>query len=151
MQSVAPSATEELETDLVLALASFTYAFDPWTTPASYSLANALLAIYVPPLRADASRFAALLDGLLRERVKPLFAKAKNPVITPAGRKAITPLPVAMEWSGDEVEMKPWKYGDCYVVTVFEWVLKQLDVCSPTPISFLSQPPLRSNISMPNS
>jgi len=81
---------------------------------------------------------------LLRERIKPLFAKSKNPAVTPAGRKAITPLPVPIEHGVDEVEIKPWKYGDCYIVTVFEWVLQQLDVCSPFPYPSPIPPPSMS-------
>jgi len=91
---------------------------------------------------------------LLRERIKPLFAKSKNSAITPAGRKAITPLPVPIQHGVDEEVLKPWKYGDCYIVTVLEWVLQQLDVCSPLslslplplfPFSSPSQPSMRDS------
>ena len=71
-----------------------------------------------------------LATDLLKEKIKPLFAKSKNPAITAAGRKAISPLPVPIEHSIDESELKPWKCRDVYIVTVFEWALRQLDVLS---------------------
>lgn len=81
---------------------------------------------------------SGVLHALLHERIKPLFARSKNPAVTQQGRKAIDPLPVnATAHSDIDVEAKPWKYRDMYIVTVFRWVLKHLDV-STTNSSLLS-------------
>lgn len=81
---------------------------------------------------------SGVLHALLEERIKPLFARSKNPAVTQQGRKAIDPLPInATAHSDMDVEAKPWKYRDMYIVTVFQWVLKHLDVSS-TNSSFLS-------------
>ena len=70
-----------------------------------------------------------LLHHLLQERVKPIFAKSKNPAITPQGRKAIDPLPTNDTMHSDlDIESKPWKYRVVYIVTVFRWILMHLNV-----------------------
>ena len=121
-------SVDEFVVDLILALASFTRAEDPWTARGSYEYANILLDKYLKPLRSTSERFGTLLTNLLRDKVKPLFTRSQNPAVTAAGRKAISPLPVPIEHSIDETDMKPWKYRDAYIVTVFEWILQQLDV-----------------------
>ena len=121
-------SADELVVDLVLALASFTRPEDPWTARGSYEYANILLNRYLKPLRSTPERFGTLVTNLLRDKVKPLFTTSQNPAVTAAGRKAISPLPVPIEHSIDETDMKPWKYRDTYIVTVFEWILQQLDV-----------------------
>ena len=130
LQELDVPSIEESPVDLFLALASFTHPEDSWTTQASYEQANDLLYIYLKPLRTNPEKLETLLTSLLREKVKVLFSKSKNPSITEAGRKAIFPLPAPMEHSIDETDIKPWKYRDIYIVTVFEWILKHLDVRS---------------------
>lgn len=105
-------------------LASFSDESDPWTSPKTQELACSLAKEYAVP-----DHLPALLHGLLQERIKPLFAKSKNPAITQQGRKAIDPLPSNGTAHGDlDTESKPWKYRDVYIVTVFRWILKHLDV-----------------------
>lgn len=79
------------------------------------------------------TRIQTLLTKLLHENVKPAFAKSKNSAVTPAGRKAISALPPKLEASIDEIKLKPWKYSQVYIVTVFEWILRHLDVRLPLP------------------
>ena len=112
----------------MICLASFTRANDPWTSHVSLAEASSLLGVYVKMSKAEPGRFQALLTNLLCEYVKPAFVKSKNSAITPAGRKAITALPPRLEASIDETKSKPWKYGQIYLITVFEWILGQLDV-----------------------
>ena len=128
LQGIEHSYGHELPTELMICLASFTHADDPWTSQISLVEASTLLGVYVKMSKAEPGRFQTLLTNLLREHVKPAFAKSKNLAITPAGRKAITALPPKLEASIDEPKSKPWKYGQVYLITVFEWILGQLDV-----------------------
>ncbi|KAL8793699.1 MAG: hypothetical protein Q9195_003748 [Heterodermia aff. obscurata] len=82
--------------------------------------------------KAEPGNFQTLLTNLLREHVKPAFVKSNNSAITPAGRKAIIALPPRFEASIDETKSKPWKYGQVYLITVFEWILEQLDLLERT-------------------
>lgn len=128
LHSLSPTSADRPVLDVFHALACFTCAEDPWTSRASYELANRLLDSYMKPLLDEPKRLEALLNGFLKDKAKPLFAKTRNPAVTAAGRKAISPLPAPIEHSIDETDIKPWKYQDIYAVTAFEWVLKQLDV-----------------------
>lgn len=106
-------------------LTSFTNLGDPWTCKLAMEAASALLEKL--GLRWDPNRQSVLLNGLLRTKIKPAFAKSKNPAITPQARKAIDPLPVdSLAHSDLDVEAKPWKYRDFYVVTMLQWVLENL-------------------------
>ena len=113
--------------DVTQLLATFSEPQDPWTTEESHSESKEMLreSTFEP---LDETERNSLLARLLREKVKPSFAKSKNADVTKAGRKAIAPLPLPMEHSIDERELKAWKYRDVHIVTVFDWVLKQLDV-----------------------
>ena len=112
----------------MICLAAFTHADDPWTSQISFAEASSLLGVYVKMSRVEPGRFQTLLTNLLREHVKPAFVKSKNLAITAAGRKAINALPPGLEASIDESKSKPWKYGQVYLITVFEWILGQLNV-----------------------
>ena len=105
-------------------LASFTDLDDLWTCPEARQHAHSLSEEY-----AACRGRSNLLTGLLQERIKPLFAKQKTPVVTQQGRKAIGPLQSADTAHGSlDDRTKPWKYRDPYLVTVFQWVLEHLDV-----------------------
>ena len=118
----------EASLELVVCLSSFTHAEDPWTNQASHSEASDLLKDYIKTLTSEPGKVQTLLTDLLREIVKPAFAKSKSSAITPAGRKAISALAPTFEPSIDETTIKPWKYGQIYIVTVLEWTLSHLDV-----------------------
>ena len=118
---------------LFTCLASFSDPTDALTTPQISSQAAFLLEKHVDPIQLP-----SLLHSLLQNRIKPLFARSKNPAITSQGRKAIDPLPSNDNLHSDlDAENKPWKYRDVYIVTLFQWVLMQLDVCIvPESVSF---------------
>lgn len=124
LQEAKPLSEDESVVTILTCLASFTDLNDPWTCPEARDHACSLSGIY-----AASGNLSTILTGLLQERVKPLFAKTKNPAITQQGRKAINPLPIATAAHSDlDEESKPWKYRDSYIVTVFQWVLSHLDV-----------------------
>ena len=125
---IVPLRDDDSAVEFFQALASFTQSRDSWTTEALKIQADNLLQRSIKLLRHECDSIEALLSRLLREKVKPLFAKSKNPNVTEAGRKNISPLPVPVEHSIDEIALKPWKYQDVYIVAVFEWILNQLNV-----------------------
>ena len=133
LQRVGDTHSHELSVELLLCLASYTNIEDPWTTQTSYLEASTYLEHCLVRIEDRPTRIQALLTKLLHENVKPAFAKSKNSAVTPAGRKAISALAPKLEASIDEIKLKPWKYSQVYIVTVFEWILRQLDVRLPLP------------------
>ena len=124
LQKLEPFLKDESVVAILTCLASFTDLSDPWTDSKARDHAYSLSEGY-----AASGNLSSILTGLLRERIKPLFAKTKNPAITEQGRKAIDPLPSATTAHSDlDGEAKPWKYRDSYIATVFQWVLRHLDV-----------------------
>lgn len=119
--------------DIVTTLASFTSERDPWTTQQSCRQALEVLDSYVSRRRSDdPSSLWSTLEDTLKSRIKPLFAKTKNPAITSTGRKNLHPMPATrFDYSSLDPETKPWKYRDVYCTTVFSWILSiyQVRVC----------------------
>ena len=128
LRRIGDAHGNEVNSELLTCLSSFTCAEDPWTKQASQTEASSLLVHYITSFASKTEGSQPLLANLLRDIIKPAFAKSKNSAITPAGRKAISTLPPKIEASIDETKLKPWKYDQVYIVTVFDWVLKQLDV-----------------------
>ncbi len=124
LEKVQPLSEDESVVTIFTCLASFTDSSDPWTCPEAREHAYSLSEHY-----AASAALSTILTGLLQARVKPLFARTKNPAITQEGRKAIDPLLSAATAHSDlDGETKPWKYRDAYIVTVFQWILNHLDV-----------------------
>lgn len=114
----------EFDVTLYTCLASFSDEKDPWTSSKAWSVAHSIAEDAIDP-----RSISGLLHAILQERVKPLFAKSRSPAITQQGRKALDPVPTNTTVHTDiDVEAKPWKYRDMFIVTVFRWVLKNLDV-----------------------
>lgn len=124
LQEAKPLSADESVVTIFTSLASYTNLNDAWTCPRTRDHACTLSRIY-----ASSENLSTILTGLLQERVKPLFAKTKNPAITQQGRRAIDPLPIPTTAHSDlDDENKPWKYRNAYIVTVFQWVLSHLNV-----------------------
>ncbi|PWY87066.1 ATP :tRNA-specific tRNA nucleotidyltransferase [Aspergillus sclerotioniger CBS 115572] len=113
--------------DIILALASFTSEADPWTTEESRATSTELLERFNKATRStpDAS-FWSILEVILKERIRPLFTKTRNPAITAAGRKDFHPIPLPrFDMSVLDPESKPWRAHDIYSVTVLSWIVVQ--------------------------
>ncbi|GAD93587.1 conserved hypothetical protein [Paecilomyces variotii No. 5] len=111
--------------DIVVTLASFTSEKDPWTTEQSCRQAVEALDAYVSKTRSDkTSSLWSTLEDILKSKIRPHFAKTKNPAITSTGRKNLHPMPgTRFDYSLLDPETKPWKYRDVYCTTVFTWAL----------------------------
>ncbi|KAF9892464.1 hypothetical protein FE257_001573 [Aspergillus nanangensis] len=110
--------------DILLALASFTSQQDPWTTQEAYAVATALINGFIS--EAPAREFWICIEKILKQRIRPVFAKTRNPAITPAGRKDFHPIPLArFDASVLDSETKPWKVTDVYATTALSWIINQ--------------------------
>ncbi|KAL9607056.1 MAG: hypothetical protein Q9167_007990 [Letrouitia subvulpina] len=118
---------EEEEALMITCLASFTNERDAWVTHGAYEDARALLLATIERIKGSPKLYQILMTRILQHQVKPLFAKSKTPLLTAQGRKAIHPLPAAFETIDVEAGNKPWKYRSPHIVTVFKWVLDQID------------------------
>lgn len=133
LHHLVPLSEPRLLVTVVAALAAFTDPNDAWTTPEAYKEAAALLQICLNISKDAQNDIKNLVTVLLREEIRPLFAKSKNKALTQQGRKAMNPLPRRFDASEHEVDLKPWKYRHVHIVTVFKWVLEHVDVRSPLP------------------
>ncbi|KAL2819221.1 hypothetical protein BJX63DRAFT_428867 [Aspergillus granulosus] len=110
--------------NVVVALASFTSEEDAWTTHEAWSSSTAVLKSFA--VDSKPSSFWNILESILKNRIKPLFAKAKNPAITASGRRNLHPIPLPrFDLSILDPETKPWKIHDVHITTVFSWIIHQ--------------------------
>ncbi|MCJ1439364.1 hypothetical protein MMC27_008756 [Xylographa pallens] len=128
LQRLVPTLDENPAPDIVTSLAAFTDPRDPWTRPEASETASALLVDLLRCGQTTTPKFLSkMLASLLQDIVRPRFAKTKNSAITEQGRKANYRLPDAVDFGDSEVEMKQWKFRDVPILTVFRWILGQLD------------------------
>ncbi|KAL1969758.1 hypothetical protein VTN77DRAFT_8311 [Rasamsonia byssochlamydoides] len=124
LNDILPILKAENAVDIITTLCSFTSEHDPWTTSSSREDASAALESCISS--DDTVAFWLVLEDVLKSRIRPIFAKTKNPAITPGGRKNFHPTPVPRFESGYmDPESKPWKFGDVYATTVVDWALSQ--------------------------
>ncbi|KAL8639485.1 MAG: hypothetical protein Q9228_003490 [Teloschistes exilis] len=128
---------EEPSAALVACLASFTDAKDPWTGgEENREIAEGILSSYLKLKGLEGEEaekpkgFEKLAIELLRNHIKPLFAKSKPPILTDAGRKkALRAFPADgsnQTMTDMDPSYKPWKYHSPHIVTVFQWVLARM-------------------------
>lgn len=109
--------------DVILAMASFTSEEDPWTTEDSLGEASMHLSVTLQEGKWP------IIERVLKEKLRPLFTKAKNPAITSEGRKNLHPVPPSrFDASVLDDSTKPWKNTDIYATRVLSWVITQYEV-----------------------
>lgn len=124
LRRLVPPPQEGPDTAVATCVAAFSDKNDPWNSSSTHELASGLIKDYT-----RSSRLSSTLTSILQKRVKALFSRTVNPAITPQGRKAVNPRPSNITMHSDlDAEMKPWKFRDVYIVTVFRWVLQCMDV-----------------------
>jgi hypothetical protein len=116
--------------DVTLALACSTSQKVPWSTSRSAMNAS-LLTNHWLQVTEQTNKFWPAIEFILKERIRPLFAKTPNPAITAAGRKNFHPQSVP-RFDGMDESAKPWKTTDVYVATALEWMIERYTVCHPT-------------------
>lgn len=111
--------------DVILATASFTSMQDPWSTKDSENEAAMHLSVTLQDDKWGS------IEQVLKEKIRPLFTKTKNPAITSEGRKNLHPVPpTRFDGSALDDSTKPWKNTDIYATSVLSWVISQYKVCS---------------------
>lgn len=121
--------------DMVIALASFTSDHDPWSTTELAEKTNTILQKFASDTYTEAenSAFWTVIEQILKEKIKPLFAKTRNPAITATGRKNFHPVPLPrFDTSILDPESKPWKNQEVHTTTVFAWIVGQYRVGFPS-------------------
>lgn len=86
-----------------------------------------MLSNHLASIQRGPERFDILIRDLLLDHVKPLFVKSRNPVLTDQARKAVSPLPRPNAPSDFESANKPWKFQSPHIVTIFQWILSELN------------------------
>ncbi|CAP96804.1 hypothetical protein E8E15_008275 [Penicillium rubens] len=120
-----PNGKPDNAADILLAGACFANEQNPWATSESYNAASMLMSVWVQDTHRG-NTFWPAIDFILRERIRPLFAKTKNPAITSAGRKNFHPQTLPRFGASDlDASAKPWKTTDIYVASVLSWILSQ--------------------------
>ncbi|KAL4988339.1 hypothetical protein BDW68DRAFT_187245 [Aspergillus falconensis] len=133
LNALLPFEQSECVSSVVIALASFSSETSAWNTWEASTASIAMLRDFVE--RAEPSSFWMTVESILKSRVRPLFAKTKNPAITESGRKNFHPIPLPrFDLSILDPETKPWKMHDAYITTVFAWIVSQYRI---TDIDFL--------------
>ncbi|KAL4971477.1 hypothetical protein BDW66DRAFT_165144 [Aspergillus desertorum] len=124
LNALLPFEQSKYMSDVVIALASFSIETDAWNTHEASTASIAMLGAFVE--RVEPSFFWMTVESILKSRVRPLFAKTKNPAITESGRKNFHPIPLPrFDMSILDPETKPWKMHDAYITTVFAWIVSQ--------------------------
>ncbi|RDW79192.1 Tti2 family protein [Aspergillus mulundensis] len=124
LNALLPLEQSDDASNVVIALGSFTSEPDAWNTHDAFTASTALLRDFVE--KAEPLSFWMTVESILKNRVRPLFAKSKNPAITESGRKNFHPVPLPrFDLSILDPETKPWKNHDGYITTVFSWIVKQ--------------------------
>lgn len=111
--------------DAILAMVSYTAETDPWNTEDTFSAADMYLHV--------TCQYGVwpIVERVLKEKIRPLFAKTKNPAITSEGRKNLHPVPpTRFDGSALDDTTKPWKNTDIYATTVLSWIISQYQVFS---------------------
>ncbi|KAL4903245.1 hypothetical protein BDW74DRAFT_169126 [Aspergillus multicolor] len=135
LYALLPLEESDDASNVVIALGSFTSESDAWNTHDAFTTATYLLGEFVD--KAEPLSFWMTVEGILKNRVRPLFAKSKNPAITESGRKNFHSVSLPrFDLSIIDPETKPWKNHDAYITVVFSWILKQY---TPTDIETLEE------------
>ena len=109
---------------VLTSVAAFTDTNDPWTTAKTHEAACKL--IHKIATSHGHARMEELLAAILRDSIKPAFAKTENTKLTQQARRALHPVQSRTVDTGDDADQKPWKYRVLHIPTVFRWVLLQL-------------------------
>lgn len=110
--------------DVILAAITFNSKQDPWTTEDAKETASMQLDV------TGQYGLWPIIEDILREKLKPLFTKQRNPNITSQGRKDLHPIPLPrFDGSALDDSMKPWKNTDIYASSALSWIISQYKVC----------------------
>ncbi|KAJ5894689.1 hypothetical protein N7495_006380 [Penicillium taxi] len=117
------SATQTSEA--IVAIISYHSAQDPWTAGPQAADITQLSDQYLTQVMRQKDVMGSI-EKILREIIKPLFTKTRNPALTSEGRKNLYPLPLPhFDGSTFDDSAKPWKNTNIYATTVLSWIISQ--------------------------
>lgn len=108
-------------------------AGQPWTTDTAATTATRLLTDH---FQRAADKTDWIVDGILKQYLRPLFARSRPPTVTESGRKAAFPSNPGGDNTGpkrgattnsESPQAKPWKYVDMRAISVFAWAVHASD------------------------
>ena len=109
--------------DVIMAMVAFSSNEHPWATDDSVDASSMQLSV------AGQDGLWSTIEQILKEKIKPLFTKQRNPNITAEGRKNFHPVPLArFDGSTLDDSTRPWKNTDIYASSVLSWIVSQYKV-----------------------
>ncbi|KAJ5257007.1 hypothetical protein N7478_013111 [Penicillium angulare] len=106
--------------DVILAMIIFTSKTHPWASDEAAEMASIQLGVTGQYGLWDT------IEDILRDKLKPLFTKQRNPNITSEGRKNLHPVPLPrFDGSMLDDSTKPWKNTDIYATPALSWIVSQ--------------------------
>ncbi|KAJ5947219.1 hypothetical protein N7466_000234 [Penicillium verhagenii] len=114
-----PNSGATTSPDALITIATFNSEQDPWTTPNTRKTLDMYYGNPWPDLWNT-------IERVLKEKLRPLFTKQRNPNITNEGRKDFHPVPLPrFDGSALDDSAKPWKNTDIYATSVLSWIVSQ--------------------------
>ncbi|KAK3904960.1 mitochondrial CCA tRNA nucleotidyltransferase [Staphylotrichum tortipilum] len=118
-----------LPNTVLYTLLAYTDPAQPYTTPSTSSLASDLVQAQLT-LPSGPSKSDFLTRDVLQEYLRPLFSASKPAAVTAQGRRAEYVDDAAAKagrMPEENVQVKPWKYGDLRAVGVVAWAVREVD------------------------
>ncbi|KAJ6096126.1 hypothetical protein N7486_006872 [Penicillium sp. IBT 16267x] len=113
-----PTAPDTLP-DSLITIATFMAGQDPWCTDNTRQVAEMFFS-------GGWTHLWDTIEMVLRDKLRPLFMKQRNPNITNEGRKDFHPVPLPrFDGSALDDSAKPWKNKDIYATSVLSWIVSQ--------------------------
>lgn len=110
-------------------------AGQPWTTDSAAATAARLLTDHFQSADSQ-SKAEWIVDGILKQYLRPLFARSRPATVTESGRKAAFTTDAGRSsntgakrdtTNSESPQAKPWKYVDLRAVSVFAWAVHEAD------------------------
>lgn len=109
--------------DSLITMATFMSGQDPWCTDDNAMTASMYFC-------GGWTHLWDTIEMVLKNKLRPLFTKQRNPNITNEGRKDFHPVPLPrFDGSALDDSAKPWKNTDIYATSVLSWVVSRYKVC----------------------
>ncbi|KAJ5722330.1 hypothetical protein N7488_000365 [Penicillium malachiteum] len=109
--------------DVIMAMATFATKQDPWATDDTIATASSHLSV-----AGQKGGLWPKIEAILKDKIRPLFTKQRNPKITSEGRKNFHPVPLArFDGSVLDDSTRPWKNTDIYATSVLSWIISQYE------------------------
>lgn len=128
LQSIASRLDEAVDPSSLVQLLSFSDPNDSWISQEATDLASVLLAKFKVHLQSQ----DFIVNYILTDFIRPLFAEYKPAAVTTQGRKAQNPS--ILKQRGSELNPRPWTSHDSSAVSSFRWAVVYADASKLYPM-----------------